>query len=92
MPNIIVELPAALQPLAGGVNEITLNGEKVGDILKALMASHQAVGQRVLSRGGELRAHVHVFVDEEDVRHLDGLDTAIDGYRRMVIVPSVAGG
>ncbi len=92
MPNIVVELPAALQPLAGGVSEVTLSGEKVGDILQSLMDTHQAVGQRVLSRGGELRAHVHVFIDEDDVRHLDGLDTAIDGYRRLVIVPSVAGG
>ncbi len=92
MANILVELPAALQPLAGGQSELTLAGECVGDVLHALQESHRAVGQRVLTRGGALRSHVNVFIDEDDIRHLQGLETAVAGYRRLVIVPSVAGG
>ncbi len=92
MPKITVELPAALQPLANGSSELVLEGKYVGEVLQALQAAHQAVGQRVLTRGGDLRPHVHVFVDEEDIRQLDGLKTAINGHQRLVIVPSVAGG
>ncbi len=92
MAKITVELPAALQPLANHTNALVLEGNSVGEILQALQAMHQAVGQRVLTRGGELRPHVHVFIDEEDIRQLDGLQTPIDGRQRLVIVPSVAGG
>lgn len=92
MPSITVELPAALQPLANGASELVLEGERVAEVLQALQTVHQSVGQRVLTRGGDLRPHVHVFVDEEDIRQLDGLNTAIDGHNRLVIVPSVAGG
>lgn len=92
MPKITVELPAALQPLADGLSELMLEGEVVGEVLHALQAAYQPVGQRVLTRGGELRPHVHVFLDEEDIRQLDGLETAIKPHQRLVIVPSVAGG
>lgn len=92
MSMIHVELPAALQPLANDTAVMELGGESVGEVLAALQERHAAVGQRVLTRGGSLRAHVNIFLDEEDIRTLDGLQTPVAGYRRMVIVPSVAGG
>ncbi|AGM40149.1 putative sulfur carrier protein [Spiribacter salinus M19-40] len=92
MSTIQVELPAALQPLADGAAVMALDGTSVGDALAALQARHLAVGQRILTRGGALREHVNIFLDEDDVRALAGLETPLAGYRRMTIVPSVAGG
>ncbi len=92
MTRIDVEIPAALQPLAGGADRLELAGNQVGEVLTALADRHRDVGRRILTRSGELRQHVNVFLDEDDVRALQGLATPIAGYRRMLIVPSVAGG
>jgi len=92
MHTIQVELPAALQPLAEGAAVVALTGACVGEALASLQARHRAVGQRILTRGGALREHVNVFLDEDDVRALAGLETPLAGYRRMIIVASVAGG
>ena len=92
MGTIRVQLPAALMPLAGDEAALDLGGEKVGDVLHSLSIRHAAVGRRILTRGGELRRHVNIFLDEEDIRHLQGLDTPVAGYQWLIIVPSVAGG
>jgi len=92
MPTIQLELPAALQPLADNTATMDLAGESVQEVLFALQQRYRAVGQRILTRGGALRQHVNIFLDEDDIRALDGLDTPVNGYRRMIVVASVAGG
>ncbi len=92
MSSIIVELPAALRALAEGRDRLELSGKTVGEVLSALHTQYPLVGQRVLTRGGRLREHVNVFLDEHDIRHIEGLSTAIAGYSSLLVVPSVAGG
>ena len=92
--GITIALPGALQPYAGGSPEVALaeSFRTVGDALAALAARHGGVMDRVTDERGELRPHVNVFVDGENVRFLDGLGTALGEESTIVIVPAVSGG
>ena len=92
--GIMVELPSALRPFAGGSTEVTLEDRcaTVGEALGALAGRHGGVVDRVMDERGEVRRHVNVFVDGDDIRFLDGLRTAVREGSTIVIVPAVSGG
>ena len=89
---VTVRVPAQLRTLTGGVGEVPLDGSTVGEVLKALDAAHPGFGERLFDEAGQLRRFVNVFVADEDVRFLDGLDTAVTEGQTVSIVPAVAGG
>ncbi|WP_203594620.1 ubiquitin-like small modifier protein 1 [Wenzhouxiangella limi] len=89
---IRIELPAALQTLAGGHANLEVAGTTVGEALENLGRSHPLLLSRILTRGGRLRPHVNLFVNERDVRTLEGLDTPLTAGDTLLVVPSVAGG
>ena len=91
---ITIELPSALQPYAGGSTEVLLEDRvgTVGDALGALAATHAGVVDRVMDERGEVRQHVNVFVDGDNIRFLDGLRTQVGDRSTIVIVPAVSGG
>lgn len=91
---ITVSIPGALQPYAGGSSEVALDGGcgTVGEALCALAGRHAGVVDRVMDERGEVRRHVNVFVDGENIRFLDGLGTAVGGSSTIAIVPAVSGG
>jgi molybdopterin converting factor small subunit len=70
---------------------VSVEGETVGDVLKALEAEYPGFGDRLFDEAGALRRFVNVFLGEEDVRFLDGLNTPVGG-QSLSIVPAVAGG
>jgi len=92
MTEVTVFLPAALQPLANGAHQLALAGESVADVLEQLGEHRPQVGRRVLTRDGQLRRHVNIFADDEDIRALAGTATPLAGRQSLTIVPSVAGG
>jgi sulfur-carrier protein len=87
-----VRVPAQLRTLTAGAGELEIDGATVGEVLHALDAAHTGFAERLFDEGGGLRRFVNVFVDEEDVRFLDGLDTPLTGGQTLSIVPAVAGG
>ncbi|HYJ80055.1 MAG TPA: MoaD/ThiS family protein [Longimicrobiaceae bacterium] len=91
---ITVALPSALLPYAGGSSEVMLEDRyhTVGEALGALAGRHAGVMDRVMDERGEVRQHVNVFVDGDNIRFLDGLGTAVGEESTIVIVPSVSGG
>ena len=90
--SVTVRVPAQLRPLTGGVGEVSLEGSTVGEVLKALDGAHPGFGDRLFDEGGGLRRFVNVFVADEDVRFLQGLDTPVADGQTLSIVPAVAGG
>jgi len=92
--SITVELPSALLPYAGGSSEVSLDApcETVGQVLEALAGRHAGVVDRVMDERGEVRQHVNIFVDGDNIRFLDGLGTAVSDGASIVIVPAVSGG
>jgi molybdopterin converting factor small subunit len=81
-----------LRTLTGGASEVAMEGATVGEVLKALDAAHPGFAERIFDDTGKLRRFVNVFVAEEDIRFLDGLDTGVAEGATVSIVPAVAGG
>ncbi len=91
---ITIELPRALQPYARGSTVVVLDDAcaTVGEALTALASRWPGVLDRVMNEQGELRPHVNVFVDEESIRFLGGLEASLAEGSIVAIVPAVSGG
>jgi molybdopterin converting factor small subunit len=90
MPN--VRIPTQLRTLTGGSSEVRVDGSTVAEVLKALDAAHPGFADRLFDESGVLRRFVNVFVADEDIRFLDGVDTPLQDGNVLSIVPAVAGG
>jgi molybdopterin synthase sulfur carrier subunit len=90
MPTL--RIPTQLRTLTGGAGEVTVDGSTVGEALKALDAAHPGFGERLFDEDGKLRRFVNVFVADEDIRFLDGLESPVDDKTTVSIIPAVAGG
>jgi molybdopterin synthase sulfur carrier subunit len=90
--SITVRIPTQLRPLAGGQGALPMEGSTVGEVLKALDVAHPGFGERLFDDNGGLRRFVNVFLADEDVRFLEGLDTPVADGQTLSIVPAVAGG
>ena len=89
---VIVRIPTTLRPLSGGQSEVKVEGSALGEVLANLDAAHPGFRDRLFDESGKLRRFVNVFVADEDVRFLQGLDTAVADGQTLSIVPAVAGG
>ena len=87
-----VRIPTQLRTLTGGVGEVSADGSTVGEVLRALESAHPGFGERLFDEGGNLRRFVNVFLADEDVRFLSGLDTPVQEASTLSIIPAVAGG
>jgi molybdopterin synthase sulfur carrier subunit len=90
--SVTIRIPTQLRTLTGGAGEVDADGSTVGEALKALDAAHPGLAERLFDDAGGLRRFVNVFLDDEDVRFLDGLGTPITPGQTLSIVPAVAGG
>ena len=88
----VVRIPTQLRELTGGAAEVDLEGGTVAELLRALDAAHPGFSERIAEPDGSLRRFVNVFVAEEDIRFLDGVDTVVAPGQVVSIVPAVAGG
>jgi molybdopterin converting factor small subunit len=89
---VIVRIPTTLRPLAGGRSTVEVEGTTVAEVLKSLDATHEGFADRLLDDDGSLRRFVNVFVADDDVRFLQGLDTPVPDGETVAILPAVAGG
>jgi molybdopterin synthase sulfur carrier subunit len=89
---VIVRIPTQLRTLSGGASEVKIEGATVAEVLKGLDAAHPGFGERLFDESGELRRFVNVFVADEDIRFLQGIDTELGDGTTVSIVPAVAGG
>jgi molybdopterin synthase sulfur carrier subunit len=90
--SVTVRLPSQLRPIAGGQGEVAVEASDVRGAILAVEAQHPGLAARVLDDAGNLRRFVNVFVADEDVRFLDGLDTSLSDGQTVSLVPAVAGG
>ncbi|HEX4529579.1 MAG TPA: ubiquitin-like small modifier protein 1 [Acidimicrobiia bacterium] len=90
--SVTVRIPTQLRELTGGAAEVDAEGATVADVLKDLEAKHAGFAERLFDEKGELRRFVNVFVADEDIRFLDGVDTDVADGSTVSIVPAVAGG
>lgn len=87
-----VKIPTQLRTLTGGAEEVEVAGGTLSELIEDLEAKHPGVKERLMDDAGQLRRFVNVYLDDEDVRFLDGLGTTIPEDARVSIIPAVAGG
>lgn len=89
MPSI--KIPTPLRPFTGDQSQVAVTGATIGEALNDLTTRFPELRQHLFN-GEELRNFVNVFVGEEDIRFLDGLNTEISDADALRIIPSIAGG
>ena len=87
-----VRIPTQLRELSGGAAEVDVEGATVAEVLKQLEATHPGFAARLYDEKGQLRRFVNVFVADEDIRFMQGVDTPLDDGTVVSIIPAVAGG
>lgn len=87
-----IRIPPVLRPSVGGEREISADGDSVGEILRAVVTEHPATESQLFGADGDLNRYVNVYLNDEDVRVLDGLQTAVGAGDTLVILPAMAGG
>lgn len=86
-----IRIPTPLRPYTGGSSSVHVGGDTVGAALQALTTQHPDLKPHLFD-GDELRSFVNVFLNKEDVRHLNGKETAVSADDTLMIIPSIAGG
>jgi molybdopterin converting factor small subunit len=87
-----VKIPTQLRAATGGVSEASVEGATVAEVLDGLFLQFGELRERISDEDGGLRRFVNVYVSGEDIRFLDGIDTAVPHGAELTILPAVAGG
>jgi molybdopterin converting factor small subunit len=90
MPTVMI--PPVLRSQTGGDAQVAAQGSTVGEVLRALADAHPGTRSQLFADGGDLNRYVNVYLNDEDVRVLDGLETQVSSADTVVILPAMAGG
>ena len=88
----VIKIPPVLRTATGGEKEVAADGQNVRELLEVLAAQHPATQSQLFAEDGELNRYVNVYLNDEDVRVLEGLETPVGGRDTLVILPAMAGG
>jgi len=88
----LIKIPVVLRPSVGGEKEVRADGGDVGTVLRALADQHPAVSSQLFGPDGALNRYVNVYLNDEDVRVLDGLETEVRESDVLNVLPAMAGG
>ncbi len=87
-----VRLPTVLRTHAGGASVVSVDGATVGEVLAKLGAEYPGMAGQVVQPDGSLHKFVNIYLNDDDVRYLDGVDTPVPDGSEISILPAVAGG
>lgn len=89
---IEVRVPTILRPYTKDEKVVTVEGATIAEVIEDLERQYPGIGARVLDDSGELRRFVNLYVNDEDVRFLGGLQTTVSDGDTVTVLPAVAGG
>ena len=90
--SVIVKIPTPLRHVTAGQAEIQVEGATVGEVLRKLDGQFKGFGERVLDDGKGVKRFINVFVNEDNIRDKNDLDTVVKSGDTISILPSIAGG
>ncbi|HEU5191488.1 MAG TPA: ubiquitin-like small modifier protein 1 [Methylomirabilota bacterium] len=90
--SVLVRIPTPLRSLTKGAAEVQGSGDTVGDIIQDLERQFPGLRDRLVDEGGDLRRFINIYVNEEDIRFLEGAKTTLKAGDSVSIVPAIAGG
>lgn len=88
----VLRIPTPLRSYTSGQSEVTVNGSNISDALTDLTAQYPALKPHLFNEGGELRPFVNLFVGENNIKDLQGVQTPIKEGEKIMLIPSIAGG
>ena len=89
---ITVNIPTPLRKLTNNLSEVELEAGTVGQLVDGLEGAYAGIDEKLLDDSGEIRRYVNIFVNDEDIRFLDGKETPLNDGDNVSIVPAIAGG
>jgi molybdopterin converting factor small subunit len=89
---VTLRIPTPLRSYTGGQGEIHIQGSTVGEAMNDLTAQFPSLRPHLFSEDGRLRSFVNLFLNDEDIRHLQGTGTLLKEGDRLMLIPSIAGG
>ena len=89
---IKVRIPTPLRKITGGNDEVEATGANVAEVIADLEKNHPGIKERICEEDGNLRKFVNLYVNDEDIRFKDNLDTAVTDGDELSIIPAIAGG
>jgi len=90
--SVTVRIPTPLRKLTNGADEVSVEAANVGEMIENLEGAHAGLKERLCDEAGEIRRFVNIYVNDEDVRFLQGKDTVLADNDQVSIVPAIAGG
>jgi len=87
-----VLVPTPLRRLTGGQSKLAVEGENIGAILRAVDAQYPGIADKVFDGDGNVKRFINVFLNDDEIRTLQGLETPVGSSDRVSIVPAMAGG
>lgn len=90
MPSI--SIPAALRPQVDNNSEVSAEGSTLAEVLDAVCKQYPDFGKRLYKSEGKLNRFINIYVNDEDIRFLENLDTAVSDSDEIAIIPAIAGG
>ena len=86
-----VRLAPVLRPSVGGVKQVSAKGETLAAVLDDLYVNYPALKEQIQS-GGQLSRFINIYVNDQDIRHLQGLETSVGPTDTVILLPAMAGG
>ncbi len=90
--SVLVRIPTPLRRMTGGKDKVEVESSTLGEMVDTLESTYPGFKERLVDENGELRYFVNIYVNGEDVRFLQGLETTTSTGDEVSIVPAVAGG
>ena len=90
--SVLVRIPTPLRRMTGGKDKVEVESSTLGEMVESLESEYPGFKERLVDENGELRYFVNIYVNGEDVRFLQGLETVTNTGDEISIVPAVAGG
>ncbi|MDZ7380014.1 MAG: MoaD/ThiS family protein [candidate division KSB1 bacterium] len=90
--SVRVRIPTPLRRFTGGQEEVTASGVTVGMVVEDLEQRHPGIKERICDESGKVRRFVNIYVNGDDIRFLDSLETPVKDGDEISIVPAIAGG
>jgi sulfur-carrier protein len=89
---VTISIPTALRQYAGGNASVQLPSGPVGQLLANLVEQHPQLAKQLFNEQGQLRSFVNIYVGDEDIRYLQGVETQAPDGETVSIIPAIAGG
>jgi molybdopterin synthase sulfur carrier subunit len=87
-----VKIPTPMRRHVGGASTVKIEGARVREVLANLQGQYPTIGERIFEPDGKVKSYVNIFLNNEDIRFLNGLDTPLRDNDTVVLLPALAGG